>query len=105
MWPLEVTIAMNREHDPIDPRQGRQGADPVRGFLRRKALLHGGFPKGEYQYVELDGQMHKIAWHTVAMLESLMLPFDYQESDSPAWTIKIDIGNGTHTIYWRDYDE
>ncbi len=100
MWPLEHIIAMNTPDGP-DPRTGRQGNDPLRGFLRRKALAEGYAPKGMYHYECFDGTLLEIDRAHAASFMNGLLPVKYSTFDLDSGTIKIDVG-GANTLYWRD---
>ncbi|MHA2265839.1 MAG: hypothetical protein ACXAEN_25895 [Candidatus Thorarchaeota archaeon] len=110
MWPLENILAMNREaridepvnSDGLPYEHLRVKSDPVKAFLRRKALLPTGTPRGQYFYESLDGRLRRISRNGAAMFVNGMLPVTYEIWNDDG--VKILVGDDVHTLYWRDED-
>jgi hypothetical protein len=111
MWPLENILAMNREaridepvnSDGLTYKHLRVKSDPVKAFLRRKALMpNQGIPGGQYYYESLDGTIRKTTSENAAAFINGLIPVTYE-----AWGtgVKINVGEDVHTLYWSDEDD
>jgi hypothetical protein len=105
MWPLEVIIEMNRVARPGEPttsdnlpipKRRDYRVDPVKGFLRRKALLGGKAPRGTYLHV-VAGMVERIPRHNMTNLFTSDVPISF---DSFRGEVLILIPQDT--IYWRE---
>lgn len=95
MWPLENILAMNEGEDT------RVKSDPVKAFLRRKALAKSA-PRGQYYYESLDGRLKKMTSSGAKMFFDGMLPIIYEVWEGHDNGVKMTIGGDVHTIYWED---
>jgi hypothetical protein len=107
MWSLPEILEMNREPRlgeptnrdglPIPKRRG-DTVDPVKGFLRRKALFGGKAPRGTYIYISPGGTFYTYSRHDVTLFMASVSPVTFE---SYCGGVKINLGNH-YTLYWFD---